>query len=76
METSTLKHLKKCSRLFQDNPILKLHYKTQITKLESNTVVVLSDQNEQFKKSKKDNIRAKNGVFECQWCFQVCIAKI
>ena len=73
METATLKHLKKCARVFQENKTLKLHFKSQIQRLETSASEELNAQNDQFQISSKNHqsVRAKDGQFECQWCFQV-----
>merc|ERR1712020_567366 len=56
METAKLKHLKKCSKLLEDSPILKLHFKSEIQHFQNIADGALKDQ---------------NGQFECHWCFQV-----
>ena len=71
METAKLKHLKKCSKLLEDSPILKLHFKSEIQRFQNIADGALTDQNKQFVHSKTSNIKAKNGEFECHWCFQV-----
>ena len=71
METAKLKHLKKCSKLLENSPILKLHFKSEIQRFQNIADGALKDQNEQFVQSKTSNVKAKNGQFECHWCFQV-----
>ena len=72
METATLKHLKKCAKILQDNKALKLHFKYQIQRLETSASGELNAQNDQFQSSTKNQtVKAKDGQFECQWCFQV-----
>ena len=72
METATLKHLKKCAKILQDNKALKLHFKSQIQRLETSASGELNAQNDQFQSSTKNQtVKAKDGQFECQWCFQV-----
>ena len=73
METAKLKHLKKCSKLLEDSPILKLHFKSEIQRFQNIADGALKDQNEQFVQSKTSNVKAKNGQFECHWCFQVLL---
>lgn len=76
METSTEKFLKKCAKLkeIQDNPRLKLHFKSHLKDYEQTNLSRLYTQNEHFKQNQNLNSKV-DGKIECNFCYKTSVPK-
>jgi ribosomal protein L32 len=85
MESITLKHLQKCSKLgeIESNSALKLHFRSEFEALQARASTFLNSQSDQIQiwptATKKTDPKVtksdQNGEIECRWCFTNMVPK-